>query len=93
MAKPSVLFVCVHNAGRSQMAAGYAVHAQIELEEGELLLFLEHRCVANLLQGDDVGPQLVDHMHDPESVAVPVAPDTAVDVVTGDPKRRRSDHG
>ena len=21
--KPSVLFVCVHNAGRSQMAAGY----------------------------------------------------------------------
>ena len=22
--KPSVLFVCVHNAGRSQMAAGYA---------------------------------------------------------------------
>lgn len=23
MAKPSVLFVCVHNAGRSQMAAGY----------------------------------------------------------------------
>jgi arsenate reductase (thioredoxin) len=24
--KPSVLFVCVHNAGRSQMAAGYLVH-------------------------------------------------------------------
>ena len=23
MSKPSVLFVCVHNAGRSQMAAGY----------------------------------------------------------------------
>ena len=23
MAKPTVLFVCVHNAGRSQMAAGY----------------------------------------------------------------------
>jgi len=23
MTKPSVLFVCVHNAGRSQMAAGY----------------------------------------------------------------------
>ncbi|KAJ5111852.1 hypothetical protein NUU61_001482 [Penicillium alfredii] len=23
MAKPSVLFVCVHNAGRSQMAAGF----------------------------------------------------------------------
>jgi protein-tyrosine-phosphatase len=26
MAKPSVLFVCVHNAGRSQMAAGLAAH-------------------------------------------------------------------
>ena len=25
-AKPSVLFVCVHNAGRSQMAAGFMAH-------------------------------------------------------------------
>jgi protein-tyrosine-phosphatase len=25
-ARPSVLFVCVHNAGRSQMAAGYLTH-------------------------------------------------------------------
>ncbi len=25
-AKPTVLFVCVHNAGRSQMAAGYLQH-------------------------------------------------------------------
>jgi protein-tyrosine-phosphatase len=24
--RPSVLFVCVHNAGRSQMAAAYATH-------------------------------------------------------------------
>ena len=24
--KPSVLFVCVHNAGRSQMAAGFMTH-------------------------------------------------------------------
>ena len=24
--KPTVLFVCVHNAGRSQMAAGYLNH-------------------------------------------------------------------
>ena len=24
--KPSVLFVCVHNAGRSQMAAGWLSH-------------------------------------------------------------------
>lgn len=26
MAKASVLFVCIHNAGRSQMAAGYLQH-------------------------------------------------------------------
>jgi protein-tyrosine-phosphatase len=26
MSKPTVLFVCVHNAGRSQMAAGYLQH-------------------------------------------------------------------
>lgn len=26
MTKPSVLFVCVHNAGRSQMAAGFLTH-------------------------------------------------------------------
>ncbi|HEY3522065.1 MAG TPA: arsenate reductase ArsC [Candidatus Limnocylindrales bacterium] len=26
MTQPSVLFVCVHNAGRSQMAAGYLQH-------------------------------------------------------------------
>lgn len=25
-AKPTVLFVCIHNAGRSQMAAGYLQH-------------------------------------------------------------------
>ena len=26
MSKPSVLFVCVHNAGRSQMAAAFLSH-------------------------------------------------------------------
>ena len=26
MSKPTVLFVCVHNAGRSQMAAGFMQH-------------------------------------------------------------------
>jgi len=26
MSKPTVLFVCIHNAGRSQMAAGYLSH-------------------------------------------------------------------
>ncbi len=30
--KPSVLFVCIHNAGRSQMAAGYLRH----LAEGRI---------------------------------------------------------
>jgi arsenate reductase len=31
--KPSVLFVCVHNAGRSQMAAGWLTHlAGVQIE-------------------------------------------------------------
>ena len=28
LTRPSVLFVCVHNAGRSQMAAAYLTHLQ-----------------------------------------------------------------
>jgi arsenate reductase len=38
--RPTVLFVCVHNAGRSQMAAGYLRHLagdRIEGLIGELL--------------------------------------------------------
>ena len=31
--KPSVLFVCIHNAGRSQMAAGYLTHVAGNLIE------------------------------------------------------------
>ena len=31
--KPSVLFVCVHNAGRSQMAAGYLRHLAADTVE------------------------------------------------------------
>ncbi|HET7661962.1 MAG TPA: phosphotyrosine protein phosphatase, partial [Oryzihumus sp.] len=27
--KPSVLFVCIHNAGRSQMAAAYLTHLSV----------------------------------------------------------------
>jgi len=33
MSKPSVLFVCVHNAGRSQMAAGWLRHLASERVE------------------------------------------------------------
>ena len=35
--KPSVLFVCIHNAGRSQMAAGYMTalsHGAVEVRSG-----------------------------------------------------------
>jgi arsenate reductase len=31
MSKPTVLFVCVHNAGRSQMAAGFMREAMAEV--------------------------------------------------------------
>ena len=42
---PTVLFVCVHNAGRSQMAAGYLQHLagdRIDGEIGERLVDDEH---------------------------------------------------
>jgi len=48
--KPSVLFVCVHNAGRSQMAAGFLTH----LSGGEV----EVRS-AGSLPGDQVNPSAV----------------------------------
>ena len=48
--KPSVLFVCVHNAGRSQMAAGFLTHlggGQVEVRS------------AGSLPGDQVNPAAV----------------------------------
>jgi arsenate reductase len=48
--KPSVLFVCVHNAGRSQMAAGFLTH----LSSGQV----EVRS-AGSIPGDQVNPSAV----------------------------------
>ena len=48
--KPSVLFVCVHNAGRSQMAAGFLTH----LSGGRV----EMRS-AGSIPGDQVNPSAV----------------------------------
>ena len=48
--KPSVLFVCVHNAGRSQMAAGFLTH----LADGRI----EVRS-AGSAPGDQVNPVAV----------------------------------
>ena len=48
--KPSVLFVCVHNAGRSQMAAGFLTH----LSRGQV----EVRS-AGSLPGNQVNPAAV----------------------------------
>jgi arsenate reductase (thioredoxin) len=48
--KPSVLFVCVHNAGRSQMAAGFLTHlggGQVEVRS------------AGSIPGDKVNPSAV----------------------------------
>ena len=48
--KPSVLFVCVHNAGRSQMAAGFLTHlsgGQVEVRS------------AGSIPGDQVNPSAV----------------------------------
>jgi len=52
-AKPAVLFVCVHNAGRSQMAAGYLAefaHGKIEVRS------------AGSMPGDQVNPVAVQAM-------------------------------
>ncbi|PYH40448.1 arsenate reductase ArsC [Aspergillus saccharolyticus JOP 1030-1] len=51
--KPSVLFVCVHNAGRSQMAAGYLSHfagSTIEVRS------------AGSAPGDSINPVVVEAM-------------------------------
>jgi arsenate reductase len=52
-AKPSVLFVCVHNAGRSQMAAAFLTHlggGAVEVRS------------AGSLPGDQVNPSAVEAM-------------------------------
>ncbi|MFW2514276.1 arsenate reductase ArsC [Demequina sp. SO4-13] len=51
--KPSVIFVCVHNAGRSQMAAGYMTH----LSEGRV----EVRS-AGSMPADQINPAAVEAM-------------------------------
>ena len=48
--KPSVLFVCVHNAGRSQMAAGFLTHLGRERVEVRS---------AGSIPGDQVNPSAV----------------------------------
>ena len=53
--KPSVLFVCVHNAGRSQMAAAYLTH----LSQGSI----EVRS-AGSQPADQVNPAAVEAMHE-----------------------------
>jgi len=51
--KPSVLFVCVHNAGRSQMAAGWLRHLAGDAVEVRS---------AGTLPGDRVNPAAVEAM-------------------------------
>ncbi len=51
--KPSVLFVCVHNAGRSQMAAGWLRHLAGDAVEVRS---------AGSLPGDQVNPSAVQAM-------------------------------
>ena len=51
--KPSVLFVCIHNAGRSQMAAGYLRH----LSEGRIDVLS-----AGSAPADSINPAVYDAM-------------------------------
>jgi arsenate reductase len=52
-ARPSVLFVCVHNAGRSQMAAGWLHHLAGDAVEVRS---------AGSVPGDQVNPSAVEAM-------------------------------
>lgn len=53
MSKPTVLFVCVHNAGRSQMAAGFLRHVA-----GDRVEVLS----AGSMPGDRINPVAVEAM-------------------------------
>ena len=53
--KPSVLFVCVHNAGRSQMAAGFLTH----LGAGAVVVRS-----AGSMPKDEVNPSVVEAMRE-----------------------------
>jgi len=55
MTKPTVLFVCVHNAGRSQMAAGY-----LTALAGDRVRVLS----AGSAPKDSINPQAVAVMHE-----------------------------
>lgn len=55
MTKPTVLFVCVHNAGRSQMAAGY-----LRALAGDRVRVLS----AGSAPQDTINPQAVAVMHE-----------------------------
>jgi arsenate reductase len=55
MSRPSVLFVCVHNAGRSQMAAGFLTHLAGDAVEVRS---------AGTAPADEVNPAVVEAMHE-----------------------------
>ncbi len=55
MSRPSVLFVCVHNAGRSQMAAGFLTHLAGDTVEVRS---------AGTAPADEVNPAVVEAMRE-----------------------------
>ncbi|MGN6611988.1 MAG: arsenate reductase ArsC [Angustibacter sp.] len=55
MTRPTVLFVCVHNAGRSQMAAGFLSH----LAQGGVEVLS-----AGSMPADQINPVAVQAMHE-----------------------------
>ena len=71
MTRPSVLFVCVHNAGRSQMAAGWLRHLAGDGVEVRS---------AGSIPGDQVNPAAVEAMAE---VGIDIS-DQRPKVLTGD---------
>ncbi len=85
-APPSVLFVCVHNAGRSQMAAGWVRHlskGKIEVYSGGSLPGKDLN-VAAVAAMQEVGIDIANEFPKPFAVEIVQAADVVITMGCGD---------
>lgn len=85
-APPSVLFVCVHNAGRSQMAAGWVRHlskGKIEVYSGGSLPGIDLNAAA-VAAMQEVGIDIANEFPKPFAVEIVQAADVVITMGCGD---------
>jgi protein-tyrosine-phosphatase len=80
--KPTVLFVCVHNAGRSQMAAGYLQHLAGERID-VLSAGSEPACQVNPVAVEAMREEGIDITGEPKLLTSEVVQDSDVVVTMG----------